>query len=143
MTGGGGYSTVSQADSGKLAALKGDRIVTLHPLTGQVAYVAGAADQVIRFYRALGGYPGVPEGCYALTPNPGTEAQVGKYSSPSWSPSGTELAWADARGIYAHPMPDFTNDCGTPAGGGTGPARPSPRRRASRSAWPRSSLAPH
>lgn len=74
----------------------------------KLAFVTGEQAETIFLYRAKGGYPQVPENCYRLTDG------SGRISSPSWSPDGTKLAFADANGINVLPLPDFGADCGTP-----------------------------
>ncbi|WP_210496031.1 PD40 domain-containing protein [Patulibacter sp. SYSU D01012] len=74
----------------------------------KVAFVAGEARDRILVYRAKGGWPTRPEGCGQLS------GDVGRYQSPSWSPDGRRLAFADDTGIQTIPIPDYTNDCGTP-----------------------------
>jgi hypothetical protein len=74
--------------------------------------------------------PGIPQhSCRVLGPN-------GEFSSPTWSPDGSALAWADARGIWVGQVGDLSGDqCGLSrrlvVHGGTtpdwGPAAP-PRR---------------
>lgn len=72
----------------------------------KLAFVTGAQHEKIFLYRARGGYPYIPENCFALTDGPG------RLSSPSWSPDGTRLAYADDDGINTIAIPDATNDCG-------------------------------
>lgn len=74
----------------------------------KLAFVSGEQGETIRLYRAMGGYPTLPFACYQL--NDG----VGRINSPSWSPDGTRLAFADATGISVLPLPSFASDCGTP-----------------------------
>lgn len=76
--------------------------------TQKLAAVSGAQNEQINFYRAKGGYPTLPEPCYALT------GDVGRYQQPSWSPDSTRLAFADDQGIHVLPIPDMSKDCGTP-----------------------------
>lgn len=72
----------------------------------KLAFVAGAQHQRLFLYRAKGGYPYVPENCYEITD------LVGRVSSPSWSPDGTTVAYADDLGIHVLPLPSFASDCG-------------------------------
>lgn len=74
----------------------------------KLAFVTGEQAETIFLYRAKGGYPQVPENCYRLTDG------VGRISSPSWSPDGTKLAFADSNGVNVLPLPDFSVDCGRP-----------------------------
>jgi hypothetical protein len=74
----------------------------------KLAFVTGEQDETIYLYRAKGGYPSVPENCYRIN------GAAGRVSSPSWSPDGTRLAFADATGLNVLPLPSFAADCGTP-----------------------------
>ncbi|CAB4949525.1 unannotated protein [freshwater metagenome] len=74
----------------------------------KLAYVTGPEHKELWLYRAKGGHPYVPENCYRLTDG------VGRINSPSWSPDGTTLAFADDTGVNVLPLPSFASDCGTP-----------------------------
>jgi hypothetical protein len=74
----------------------------------KLAFVTGPEHKELWLYRGKGGYPTVPENCYRLTDG------VGRINSPSWSPDGTRLAYADDQGIHVLPLPSFAADCGTP-----------------------------
>jgi hypothetical protein len=74
----------------------------------KLVFVTGEQAETLYLYRGKGGYPAVPESCYRLTDG------NGRISSPSWSPDGTTLAFADAGGVNVLPLPDFTDDCGRP-----------------------------
>lgn len=74
----------------------------------KLAFVTGAQHEELWLYRGKGGYPQVPENCYRLTDG------VGRITSPSWSPDGTTLAFADGAGVKVLPLPSFASDCGTP-----------------------------
>jgi hypothetical protein len=74
----------------------------------KLAFVSGDQGETIRLYRGMGGYPTLPFACYQLND------AVGRVNSPSWSPDGTRLAYADATGVNVLPLPSFANDCGTP-----------------------------
>lgn len=74
----------------------------------KVAFVSGEQGETVHLYRAMGGYPHLPFACYRLND------AVGRVNSPSWSPDGTRLAFADATGVNVLPLPSFANDCGTP-----------------------------
>ncbi|ADB49858.1 PD40 domain-containing protein [Conexibacter woesei] len=74
----------------------------------KLVFVTGEQRETLFLYRAMGGYPQVPQNCYRL------EDGNGRVSSPSWSPDGKTLAFADAGGVNVLPLPDFANDCGTP-----------------------------
>jgi hypothetical protein len=75
----------------------------------KLAYVTGAEHKELWIYNAKGGYPTVPRNCYRITD------LAGRVASPSWSPDGRAVAYADDRGISVLPRPDFgADDCGTP-----------------------------
>lgn len=74
----------------------------------KLVFVTGEQSETLYLYRGKGGYPAVPENCYKLTDG------AGRVSSPSWSPDGTALAFADGAGVNVLPLPDFSADCGTP-----------------------------
>jgi len=74
----------------------------------KLVFVTGEQAETLYLYRGKGGYPQVPENCYRLTDG------VGRISSPSWSPDGTKLAFADGAGVNVLPLPDFSVDCGRP-----------------------------
>ncbi|MFA4929525.1 MAG: hypothetical protein WC558_13485 [Patulibacter sp.] len=74
----------------------------------KLAFVTGEQAETIHLYRAIGGYPALPFACYRLND------AVGRVNSPSWSPDGTKLAFADATGINVLPLPSFADGCGTP-----------------------------
>jgi hypothetical protein len=74
----------------------------------KLVFVTGQAHETLFLYRGNGGHPHVPENCYKLTDG------TGRISSPSWSPDGTTLAFADDSGINVLPLPSFATDCGTP-----------------------------
>ncbi|MDO9352871.1 MAG: hypothetical protein Q7T55_04210 [Solirubrobacteraceae bacterium] len=75
----------------------------------KLAFITGEQHEKIFLYRAKGGYPFIPENCFALP------ADTGRASSPSWSTDGTTLAYADGDGIKVIAIPDATNDCGDPS----------------------------
>jgi hypothetical protein len=64
----------------------------------KLAFVTGQAHEKLYLYRAKGGYPTIPENCFAIT------GGSGRYSSPSWSPDGRTLAYADDQGIHTMPI---------------------------------------
>jgi WD40-like Beta Propeller Repeat len=67
----------------------------------------------IAIYRMNGAAPELPEACYHYT-NPD-----GSFDSPSFSPDGTQIAFAHEMGhnpgILVGPLPDVTNGCAMPS----------------------------
>lgn len=73
----------------------------------KLAFVGGENNEQLRVYRMTGAAPAVPEGaCYMFT-----EPAGGRFSSPTWSPDGTKLAWADGAGVHFAPVPSFAGGC--------------------------------
>lgn len=70
-----------------------------------LAFVSGDQNEEIRFYRARGGYPTLPEPCFRLY------GMTGRLSSPSWSPDGSALTFADATGVHVLPLASFAARC--------------------------------
>lgn len=71
----------------------------------KLAFVSGDQNEEIRFYRAKGGYPTLPDGCFRLYD------MAGRLGSPSWSPDGTTVAFSDGAGVHVLPLPSFANGC--------------------------------
>lgn len=70
-----------------------------------LAFVSGDQNEEIRFYRAKGGYPTIPEPCFRL------HGMTGRLSSPSWSPDGRTLTFADGAGVHVLPLSSFVSAC--------------------------------
>ncbi|MBJ7331169.1 MAG: hypothetical protein JHC95_14830 [Solirubrobacteraceae bacterium] len=83
----------------------------------KVAGIGGDADQKLRFYRVLedplAKDNGSVERCGEL------EAAAGdRFSSPSWSPDTTGIAYAQGNGIHVAAIPDLSGGCQPFAPGG-------------------------
>ena len=127
---GDGYQTITRwfADS----SIKGLRDGEMTRQHTKLAFVGGENDANLRVYRMTGEPTALPEACYEWS-NP-----KGAFASPTWSPDGTRLAFAQADGVYVAAVPDLGAACsiGTDAGtlaipGASAPtgARPTCRRR--------------
>ncbi len=76
----------------------------------RTAFVAGRNDELIVFHRLPAGVYAAPVTCdYAIT-NP-----TGRFRSPSFSPDGQQLAYADDEGVWVVDLPASDGStCGTP-----------------------------
>jgi hypothetical protein len=83
-------------DEGEMTRQKDKLVFVSGPLNG-------AADgSQLQIHRLAGLPPAIPPGfCQISGPN-------GKFSSPTWSPDGRSLAWADARGIWVAEVGDIS-----------------------------------
>lgn len=70
-----------------------------------VAFVGNTEANRLRVYRAPGGIAADPVGCLDAP------VQNGKWSSPTWAPSGDRLAWAGPQGIYVASLPGIGAGC--------------------------------
>ncbi|MDW5596821.1 hypothetical protein VSS74_20915 [Conexibacter stalactiti] len=77
------------------------------PDESRMVFVTGEQDEQMFIYRAMGGYPHAPDDCLYLEGDAGD----GRYSSPSWSPDGRQLAFADAHGVNVLPLPEIADEC--------------------------------
>jgi hypothetical protein len=75
---------------------------------GKLAFVTGDGDDAMRLYRGTGAAPALPEACYQYLRPVG-----GKAGTPTWSPDGTQLAWAEGDGVRVVTVPDFSAGCTT------------------------------
>lgn len=75
-------------DEGEMTRRRDKLVFVSGPLNGM------ADGSTLQIYRMDGLPPAIPPTFCQLT------ATSGKLSSPTWSPDGTSLAWADARGIW-------------------------------------------
>ncbi len=107
---GDGYQTITRwfADS----SIKGLRDGEMTRQHTKLAFIGGENDSNLRVYRMTGEPTALPEACYEWS-NP-----KGAFASPTWSPDGTRLAFAQADGVYVAAVPDLGAACsiGTDAG---------------------------
>lgn len=72
----------------------------------KVAFQAGQGDDAMRIYRMTAFYPALPEACYAY----GVSGD-GTVGAPTWSPTGTRLAWAEGDGVRVVDVPSLAAGC--------------------------------
>lgn len=70
-----------------------------------IAFVGNTEANRLRVYRAPGGTAADPVGCLDAP------VQNGKWSSPTWAPSGDRLAWAGPQGLYVATLPGIGAAC--------------------------------
>lgn len=80
-----------------------------------LAFVGGDGDSQLRVMAMQGPEPAKPAVCFFYGP------PAGAYDSPTFSPSGRALAFADADGVKVADLPDFSGGCTTEG------ASPTPR----------------
>ena len=107
---GDGYQTITRwfTDS-SIHGLRDGEMTRQHT---KMAFVGGENDANLRVYRMTGEPTALPEACYEWS-NP-----KGAFASPTWSPDGARLAFAQADGVYVAAVPDLGAACaiGTDAG---------------------------
>jgi WD40-like Beta Propeller Repeat len=74
------------------------------------AFVANTANDMLLVYRlpAAPAERTAPEGCLSAP------TEVGRWSSPSWSPDGERLAFAGPQGLYVASFPGIADGCPAP-----------------------------
>jgi hypothetical protein len=83
-------------DEGEMTRQRDKLVFVSGPLGGM------ADGSRLLIYRMTGAPPAYPTGpCHVTGPN-------GRFTSPSWSPDGKSLAWADARGIWVGEVRDIS-----------------------------------
>ena len=117
---GDGYQTITRwfADT-SIHGLRDGEMTRQHT---KLAFVGGENDANLRIYRMTGEPTALPEACYEWS-NP-----KGAFASPTWSPDGARLAFAQADGVYVAAVPDLGAACaiGTDAGTLTIPGASAP-----------------
>jgi hypothetical protein len=72
----------------------------------KLAFNVGRKEDAVRIYKANGQAPVLPEACYEYPKPVG-----GKAGTPTWSPDGTRVAWAEGDGVRTVTVPDFAGGC--------------------------------
>lgn len=76
----------------------------------KLAFQAGEGDDAVRIYRTAGPYPALPQACFGYG-----NAGGGTTGTPTWSPDGARLAWAEGDGVRVVDVPALAGSC-DPAG---------------------------